>query len=251
MNIIGISGKKQAGKNTAANYLHGLVLKKMSMVEDFNIDSNGGLVIKTEVAGDEEYGLLDVARKDASFVEYAHHNMWPYVKLYSFADGLKLLCMEFFGLSRNQVHGTDEDKNTKTRVRWWEDIPTWSNSSLNKNRGLMTSRELLQYFGTDIMRKMYENVWVDYAVKTITREKSNLAIVADVRFPNEVEAIKNAGGKVIRLTREFAEDSHSSENALDKENYDWSNFDYVVNNIDMTSLFNALDKIYNGLEITC
>lgn len=115
----------------------------------------------------------------------------------------------------------------------------------------MTSRELLQYFGTDVMRKMYENVWVDYAVKTITREKSNLAIVADVRFPNEVEAIKNAGGKVIRLTREFAEDSHSSENALDKENYDWSNFDYVVNNTDMTSLFTALDKIYSELEITC
>ena len=250
MNIIGISGKKQAGKNPAANYLHGLVLKKMGMVEDFNIDNNGGLVIKTDVEGDEEYGLLDVTRKDSSFVEYAHHNMWPHVKLYSFADGLKLLCMEFFGLTRSQVYGTDDDKNTQTKVMW-EDVPTWSNSSLNKNRGAMTSRELLQYFGTDVMRKMYNNVWVEYAIKTITREKSDLAIIADVRFPNEVQSIKDAGGKVIRLTREFTQDSHSSENALDKENYDWSNFDYVVNNTDMTSLFNALAKIYSELEITC
>ena len=54
MNIIGISGKKQAGKNTAANYFHGLVLRNRGMVEDFNIDSTGGLVIKTDVDGDEE-----------------------------------------------------------------------------------------------------------------------------------------------------------------------------------------------------
>ena len=78
--------------------------------------------------------------------------MWPHVKLYSFADGLKQLCMEFFGLSHNQVYGTDTDKNTKTNIMW-EDIPTWQNSSLNTNRGAMTSRELLQYFGTDVMRK--------------------------------------------------------------------------------------------------
>ena len=251
MNIIGISGKKQAGKNTAANYFHGLVLRNRGMVEDFNIDSTGGLVIKTDVDGDEEYGSLDVTRKDSSFVEYAHHNMWPYIKLYSFADGLKLLCMEFFGLTHEQVYGTDDQKNTETKIEW-ANTPTWKNGGLLfAPRDNMTARELLQYFGTDIMRRMYNNVWVDYAIKNILREKSNISVIADVRFPNEVEAIKSAGGKVIRLTREFAQDSHSSENALDKENYDWSNFDYVVNNTDMTSLFNALAKIYSELEITC
>ena len=34
MNILGISGKKQAGKNTAANYIHGVVLKQSSMIEN-------------------------------------------------------------------------------------------------------------------------------------------------------------------------------------------------------------------------
>jgi hypothetical protein len=248
MNILGISGKKQAGKNTAANYIHGVVLKQSSMIEDFDIDERGQLVIKTSVEGDVEHGVLDVTRKDATFIEYAHHNMWPHVKLYSFADGLKRLCIEFFGLSYEQGYGTDKDKNTPTKVDW-EDIPTWKNSSLNKNRGAMTARELLQYFGTDVMRKMYNNVWVDHALSTIRSEKSSLAVIADVRFPNEVQAIKDAGGKVIRLTREFKDDSHSSENALDKDNYNWDNFDYVINNSSPEVLFKEIKKIYDRLGV--
>ena len=33
MNIIGISGKKQAGKNTVANILHGMVLKDVDAIK--------------------------------------------------------------------------------------------------------------------------------------------------------------------------------------------------------------------------
>ena len=250
MNILGISGKKQAGKNTAANYIHGLVLKQSSTIADFDIDQDGQLIIKTSVDGDIEHGLLDITRKDANFMQYAHYNMWPHVKLYSFADGLKSLCMQFFGLSHEQVYGSEKDKNTPSKIMW-EDIPTWENSSLNKNRGTMTARELLQYFGTDVMRKMYNNVWVDYAISTIKGEQSSLAIVADVRFPNEVEAIQNAGGRVIRLTREFKDDSYSSENALDKSNYSWDNFDYIVENSSPEVLFEEIKKIYNRLESKC
>lgn len=249
--IIGISGKKQSGKNTAANYIHGMILKSKRMVEGFTVNENGQLIIKTAVGGDEEYGVLDVTRRDSHFAEYAHHNLWPYIKLYSFADGLKHLSMEFFGLSLSQVYGTDEEKNTLTNIDW-EDIPTWQNSSLNTNRGLMTSREFLQYFGTDIMRKMYTNIWVDYAINTIQKEQSELAILADVRFPNEVEAVQKAGGKVIRLTRQFQSDAHSSECALDEENYDWKNFDFIVDNTDgLKSLFSQIENISNKLELTC
>lgn len=227
--ILGIAGKKQSGKNTAANFINGKIMKQMGLISGFNIDSKGQLIIHTCVKGDEERAMFDITRKDSSFCEYAHHNLWPHVKLYSFADGLKNLCVEFFGLKPEQVYGTDKQKNTTTNIKW-EDIPTWENSSLNVNRGNMTSRELLQYFGTDIMRKMYTNIWVDYAINTIKKEQSELAILADVRFPNEVDAIKQAGGKVIRLTREFKEDAHSSECALDKDSYDWNNFDFIIDN---------------------
>jgi hypothetical protein len=71
--IIGISGKKQSGKNTAANYIHGVILKSKNIIEDFEINEQGQLIIKTAVSGDEEYGVLDITRKDNNFVDYAHH----------------------------------------------------------------------------------------------------------------------------------------------------------------------------------
>ncbi len=242
INILGISGKKQAGKNTLANYINGRIIKSLGTVKDFGIDlDNGGslLIQTTNASGEIGWGIFDVTRKDSEFAEYAERELWPYVKLYSFADGLKSLCVEFFGLSYNQVHGTDEQKNTKTDLMW-EDMPTWGKWSLEE--GPMTAREVMQYFGTNIMRKMNEQVHVNHAIKSILSEKSQLAIIPDVRFPNEVEAIQNAGGKVLRLTRDISDkskpthcgsmpiDLHSSECALDEESFNWNKFDFILDN---------------------
>jgi len=250
VNIIGIAGKKQSGKNTMANYLHGKKLKKRGTIKDFSIDSSGQLVIATSVDGDDELGVLDITRKDEAFVEYAHCNIWPYIKLYSFADGLKNLCVDFFNLSTEQVYGTDDQKNTKSSIKW-ADLPSRKRGS--KNKGYMTSRELLQYFGTDIMRKMNLNVWVDYALKSIVAEQSELAVIADIRFPNEVEAIQAAGGKVVRLTREFKEDQHESESALDENNYNWDNFDFIIDNAKggTPEFCQDVSKLFNKMEVTC
>jgi hypothetical protein len=249
-NIIGIAGKKQSGKNTMANYLHGEKLKKLGVINDFSINGSGQLVISTSVGGDDELGILDVTRKDTAFVEYAHYNIWPYIKLYSFADGLKNLCIDFFGLRTEQVYGTDKQKNTKSNIKW-ENLP--SRKKGDKSKGYMTSRELLQYFGTDVMRQMSENVWVDHALKSIVGEQSELAIIADVRFPNEVDAIKAAGGKVIRLTREYEKDQHESESALDKDNYDWDNFDFIIDNSrgGTPEFCEDISKLFNKMEVAC
>jgi hypothetical protein len=237
--IIGISGKKQSGKNTAANFLHGLALKGNGLAPDFSIDAAGELVVLT----DSGWGVFDITRKDTAFVEYADLNMWPHVKLYSFADGLKGLCVEFFGLKPEQAYGTDDEKNTKTKVKW-EDTPTWQNSSLNLNRGFMTSRELLQYFGTNVMRKMHKDVWVEHTVNKIKREQTELAIIADVRFPNEVEAILSAGGEVIKLQRAPLKDNHESETALDEGNFDQSKFSYMIPSGSIKGLCSALESIF-------
>jgi len=77
---------------------------------------------------------------------------------------------------------------------------------------------------------MQHNVWSSATIRRINKEKPNLAIIADCRFPNEVMAIKNAGGIVIKLTRNLYNSSHSSEMALDPDKYDQSHFDLVVNN---------------------
>ena len=157
------------------------------------------------------WGIFDITRKDADFVSYAEQELWPHVKLYHFADPLKELCINLFDLSPSQVYGTDEDKNTKTPYG-------------------KTAREFLQYFGTDVMRSIKDSVWVDYTLKVIKQEQPSVALIPDVRFPNEIDAIHKAGGVVIRLTRDVYSDKHKCESALDRENFDWSKFDYTIDN---------------------
>lgn len=63
------------------------------------------------------------------------------------------------------------------------------------------SRLAIQYWGTDVRRKKNKNYWVNktvqHIVETINSGKS--VYVTDARFPNEVKAIEDLGGKVIRL----------------------------------------------------
>ena len=74
--ILGISGKKQAGKTTIANIIHGQILLKNELIKDYNINENGKLLIKTTNAqGQEGWGEFDIERKDEQFMEYAHYNM--------------------------------------------------------------------------------------------------------------------------------------------------------------------------------
>jgi len=210
--IIGISGRKQSGKNTVANFINGSILKSKDMIQEFKIDESGRLNVKTtDQNGASGWGILDVTRKDNEFVRYAESELWPYVKVYHFADYLKQMCVDLFDLQPNQVYGTDEDKNTDTPYG-------------------MTSREFLQYFGTDIMRKIKDTVWVDYTIKKIRQDDSTIALIPDVRFPNEVKAIQQVGGVVMRLTRDPHCSDHPCETALDENQYNWSKFDYILHN---------------------
>ena len=153
--------------------------------------------------------------------------MFPYVKIYHFADPLKAMAVDLFDLSPTQVYGTDEDKNTFTPYVA-QDTALKDKNALDNIH--MTAREFLQYFGTDVMRSIKDTVWVDYTIKKIKQEQSSVAIIPDVRFHNEVMAIKNAGGIVIRLDRNVYNDPHKCESALDPTNFDWSLFDHVVQN---------------------
>ena len=88
-----------------------------------------------------------------------------------------------------------------------------------------TLREILQYVGTDAFRSIWPDIWVAVYKMCCRRfgdDDNALILTPDVRFPNEVKAIQDMGGKVIRLTRTpFPEDNHESETALDKAQ-DWT-----------------------------
>ena len=225
--ILAFSGKKQSGKSTSSNFVHGYQLRAFRVVNNFAMTEQGDLLIKTGQE-DDSYGVLDVNRMDPQFAEWAGYNMWPYVKKYSLATPLKLMAIELFGLKEEQVFGTEIQKNTKTHILW-QDMPM-SISQKKKKKGKMTAREFLQFFGTEVCRNIYNDVWAERLIKDIELEASLLAVVDDVRFTNEVECIQNAGGKVVRLTRQPHQDSHSSETELDS----YEDFDAVIDNQDMT-----------------
>lgn len=64
----------------------------------------------------------------------------------------------------------------------------------------MTPVELWVAFGTKAVRNnVYAATWLDYLLKTKTC--ADIMIVPDVRFPNEADAIKAAGGITIKIVR--------------------------------------------------
>ena len=117
--------------------------------------------------------------------------------------------------------------------------------SFDWKEGPMTAREFMQFFGTDVCRKMFEPIWVNACINKIRREQSQLAIIADVRFGNEAKSIEEAGGKLVRLTRNVYNDNHSSEVALD--DYPFTNY---IDNSDanIEDLTVKVKKFYNHLK---
>jgi hypothetical protein len=226
MKIIGISGRKQAGKNTCANYIAGHIIKSKEMVQDFHINNNGELEIQTfDANGNIGWGIFDILRKDVTFINYAERELWPFVKIYHFADSLKDICYSLFGLTIEQLYGSDEDKNKLTDIVW-ENMPE-NHANLS---GPITAREFMQHFGTNIIRKIKDDAWVASTISSIIGESSEVAIIPDVRFPNEIDAIHKHGGIVIRLTRDVHNSEHKCEAALDKDKFDWDKFDIVLDN---------------------
>ena len=231
--ILGISGKKHSGKNTVANIIHGIALKQMDMIQDWSINGNGHLNVLTQ----DGWGVFDVTRRDAQFRQWAEPNLYPYIKMYSFADALKWLAVELFDVPEECCFGTEDQKNQKHEHLRWENMPGEHKS------GPMTAREFLQHFGTDMCRRMWEPIWVNKCIKDIKREGTLLAIIPDVRFPNEVQVIEEAGGMVLRLTRHVFDDDHNSETALD----DYSFNQYLDNKNDsMDSTIAKVQRFYRS-----
>lgn len=242
--ILALSGKKGAGKNTLCNFIHGYQLKSYGIIDEFDISDKGELIIHTSFRREngkveKQSGLIDITRLDIEFAVWAMDNIWPFIKQYAFATALKEMCIGLFDIPKELLYGSDEQKNTMIQYKW-EDMPV----KIKGKSGFITAREFLQYFGTDICRKIYSDVWTNRTIKDIQAEQPFLAVISDARFDNEVEAVKQAGGKVIRLTRSTANsDSHESENQLDSYN----EFDYIIDNKNM-SIEESCQKLIEVLD---
>ena len=243
MHLIALCGKKQSGKTTLSNFLHGHEMKLHDVIKDFSINEFGNLVVnyvEFDDSGKEKEGtaVFDLWQQSEDFTNYARKFIWPLIRGYNFADPLKGICMGLFGLSYSQCYGTDSYKNSPTEYKW-EKMP--GESRFKSGYGTMSAREFLQYFGTEIMRKINPNIWIDNCLDRIKEDNSPISIISDCRFINEIEAVKKAGGKVIKLTRDVPDTKHKS--SLDKEiathasenDFDnYKDFDVVLDNKNMS-----------------
>jgi hypothetical protein len=65
----------------------------------------------------------------------------------------------------------------------------------------LTPRWVLQYWGTEVCRKgFHDNIWITSLENKLRNSKDNI-VISDCRFPNEIKAIHNAGGIIIRVKR--------------------------------------------------
>jgi len=77
-------------------------------------------------------------------------------------------------------------------------------------------RPLLQGVGTHAGRRFNKNIWVNVLADRIASDRPDIAVIPDVRFPNEVDFVLGADGYIIRLLRSpHPEDADESETALD------------------------------------
>lgn len=218
--VIGIAGKKQVGKDTAADIL-----------------------------------LNDFFLKDQRYSKY------------KFADTIKIMTATLLNCSVDDLE--DETfKSTPLPEEWdkWKfvtanlDDNEYSTSYFATQKELedamaknvedyvilagkvsITPREIMQLMGTEFGRNMiHPNIWVMATMNRIG--KNDNAIIPDVRFPNEVDAIKKYGGIIIYIERDTGlNDNHPSEKALD--DYPKDKFDvYIDNNKTIDDLKTELEK---------
>ena len=112
----------------------------------------------------------------------------------SFAHTLKDAVAAVFGWDRELLEG-----RTKESRAWREQVDTWWANRLNMPN--LTPRYVLQVWGTEVARKAFhDNIWIA-SLENKLRKTTDDIVISDCRFPNEIKAIKDAGGIVIRVIR--------------------------------------------------
>lgn len=184
----------------------------------------------------------------------------------SFANTLKDAVATIFGWDRTLLEG-----RTKESREWRDQVDTWWATRLNMPG--LTPRFILQNWGTEVCRiGFHDDIWIA-SLENKLRKTSDNIVITDVRFSNEIAAIHNAGGVIIRIKRgpdpEWLAAAESFNRgpinnmtwSLSKEHlrrlgihaseYSWvgGNIDYTVtNDSTVDDLFSQLELIVKNLE---
>ena len=112
----------------------------------------------------------------------------------SFANSVKDACASIFGWNRAMLEG-----DTLESRAWREQPDVWWSEKLGRE---FSPRLALQLMGTEAGRDVFHpDLWVHTVMRRCEQSPWNNYVIADVRFPNEIDAIVKSGGKVIRVRR--------------------------------------------------
>lgn len=115
----------------------------------------------------------------------------------SFAAPLKDVCAAMFGWPRELLEGDT------TESREFRETPDmfWTRKLGIDN---FTPRLALQLVGTDVLRNQFsQDIWLNSLEYRIRKNKlsRDTVVISDARFKNELELIKEMGGKIIWVRR--------------------------------------------------
>jgi hypothetical protein len=157
---------------------------------------------------------------------------------FRFSDPIKEFAINMLGLTPEQVHGSEAEKNSYTKYSW-EDMPLSvrieNTDGVTRHwprykYGPMTAREVVQYWATEIFRSVCPSIHIDRFDDRIQKCKAPVVCVLDLRFPDEMQYAIDNDWKTLRFTRSISNDQHYSEIALDRSRYNWTKFSGVVDN---------------------
>ncbi len=228
--FITLAGQKQVGKDSSAKIIRQCLLSDSC---SFALDPEGEIRLASSVG----MGILGA-------------NAHKHVHITHFADALKKACHVIFGIPLEDME-TEEGKQKVTLVRW----PLPEHQFIQDRSiivgyrpylgatptAFMTVREVLQFVGTELFRNQLDpNVWLN-SIFLQPWAEDDVVIIADARFPNEVEMARKHG-MLINIERDtgLKSDGHKSETAL----ADYTDYHHTVdNNGSVDSLVEQLDSI--------
>jgi hypothetical protein len=112
----------------------------------------------------------------------------------SFASTLKDSVAAVFGWDRTLLEG-----RTAEAREWREQVDPWWAERLDMPT--LTPRWVLQYWGTEVCRRSFhDDIWIASLENKLRNSKDNI-VISDCRFPNEIQAIKKAGGQIVWVQR--------------------------------------------------
>lgn len=219
--IIGIKGRKGSGKDTVASMIHYIIAAGTTQAnfdgwERFNKSPyDSDLDVPTR-------HFADKIKDDLSFIfginrECFDDSDYKDKKYYCFE--LKAFLTEKMLKEVPRAEITLEDLKENTLAKWRE---SYGDNCVIKLRTLM------QYYGTELIRhNIGSQVWVDSLIQTAIKDKNyyGYSVIADVRYPNEADAIYDVGGKVIHVFKtDNSKIEHSSEDIkCDTRDYEIDN----------------------------